>query len=80
MASLEVELNFSEQAVVIEVDGLSQILSLGEDACPELGVQLVAYFQRLCKGSVGIVEDTHLLGNTAMDRVGLFFDRNHIDC
>jgi hypothetical protein len=38
MASLEVELNFSQQAVVIEVDGLGQILSLCEDAGSELGV------------------------------------------
>jgi hypothetical protein len=79
MASLEVELNFSQQAVVIEVDGLGQILSLCEDAGSELGVQLVACFYCLCKGRVCIVKDTHLLGDTAMNRVGLFVDRNHID-
>ena len=58
---------------------MGQILSLCEDADPELNVQLIAVLYCLGEGSEGIIEHSYLLDDTAMDCIGLFFDGDNID-
>jgi hypothetical protein len=58
---------------------LGEILSLCEDAGPELGVQLIAVLYCLGEASEGIIEGSYLMDDTAVDCVGLFLDGDNID-